>query len=53
MVIKSPKLSMAFIGIALTFTRNGLGVKISLVFEIFGHFLFQGINKGCNHHVMP
>jgi hypothetical protein len=25
----------------LTFIRNGLGVGISTVFKIFGHFLFQ------------
>jgi hypothetical protein len=32
---------MALIGIGLTFIRNGLGVGISKVFEIFGHFLFS------------
>jgi hypothetical protein len=32
---------MALSGKKLTFTRIGLGVEISMVFEIFGHFLFQ------------
>jgi hypothetical protein len=32
---------MALSGIGLTFTRNGLGVGISTVFKILGHFLFQ------------
>jgi hypothetical protein len=41
-IINSPKQSMALNGIGLTFTRNGLGVGISTVFEIFGHFLLQG-----------
>jgi hypothetical protein len=32
----------ALSGIGSTFTRNGLGVEISTVFEIFGHLVFQG-----------
>jgi hypothetical protein len=39
---KSLKLSMALSGIWLTVTRNGVGVGIATVFEIFGHFLFLG-----------
>jgi hypothetical protein len=46
--IKSPKLRMTLIGIGLTFTRNGLEVGISMVFEIFGHFLFQGMKPPSN-----
>jgi hypothetical protein len=29
-------------GIGVTFTRNGLGVGISMVFKILGHTLFLG-----------
>jgi hypothetical protein len=42
--IQSPKLSMALTGIRLTFIQNGLGVGISMVFKIFGHFLFKGMD---------
>jgi hypothetical protein len=37
--IESIKSSMIFSGIGLNFTRNGLGVGISMFFEIFGQFL--------------
>jgi hypothetical protein len=33
---------MALSGIALTFTRNGLGVEISIDLEIFSNFPFLG-----------
>jgi hypothetical protein len=49
--IKSPKLSMALSGIGLSFTRNGLVVGISMVFEIFGHLTcFRGMDPP--HNVM-
>jgi hypothetical protein len=46
--IKSPKVSMALSVIGLTFTTNALGVGISMVFKILGHFLFQGMEAPCN-----
>jgi hypothetical protein len=42
MSIKSPKLNMALSGIGLTFIRNGLGVGIVTVFEMFGPFQGNG-----------
>jgi hypothetical protein len=35
MIIKPLELSMALNGIGLPFTRNGLGVEISMVFDIY------------------
>jgi hypothetical protein len=40
--MKTPIPSMALNEIRLTFTRNDLGMGISKVFKIFGHFLFLG-----------
>jgi hypothetical protein len=47
--MKSPNLSMALSGIGMTFTRNGLGVGISTVFEIVWANPVRG---GWNHHVI-